>query len=155
MLVYWVVMKNKSSELTRLDWVGIRFNQFGMFEERFKLLSRWKQCGFKCETKGCFKTTGEFWVLPLLSDSIQSIDQLFHLLHTCPCYQTLLYYFRKIPTPMCKSIHSIDQLQSDSIDYTLSFRKISPCLVIPYKLLISCFIYTRLVPAIRLYTIIF
>ena len=26
-------MKNKGSELTRLDWVGIRLNQFGMFEE--------------------------------------------------------------------------------------------------------------------------
>ena len=39
-IVYWIVMKNKSSELTRLDWVGIRLNQFGMFEERFKLLSR-------------------------------------------------------------------------------------------------------------------
>ena len=35
-----------------LDWL----NQFGMFEERFKLLSRWKQCGFKFETKGCLKT---------------------------------------------------------------------------------------------------
>ena len=42
--------------LTRLDWVGIRLNQFRMFEERFKLLSRWKQCGFKFETKGCLKT---------------------------------------------------------------------------------------------------
>ena len=30
-------MKNKSSELTRLDWVGIWLNQFEMFEERFKL----------------------------------------------------------------------------------------------------------------------
>ena len=49
-------MKNKSSELTRLDWVGIRLNQFGMFEERFKLLSRYKKCGFKFETKGCLKT---------------------------------------------------------------------------------------------------
>ena len=32
LIVYWIVMKNKSSELTRLDWVGIRLNQFGMFE---------------------------------------------------------------------------------------------------------------------------
>ena len=40
LIVYWIVMKNKSSELTRLDLVGIRLNQFGMFEERFKLLSR-------------------------------------------------------------------------------------------------------------------
>ena len=31
---YRIVMKNKSSELTRLDWVGIWLNQFGMFEER-------------------------------------------------------------------------------------------------------------------------
>ena len=92
---------------------------------------------------------------PLLSDSIQYIDQLFHLNHTCPCCQTLHYYFRKYPTPLWKSIHSIDQLQSDSIDYTLSFRKISPCWVIPYNILISCFIYTRLVSAIRLYTTIF
>ena len=69
--------------------------------------------------------------IPLLSDSIQYIDQLFHLNQTCPCYQTLHYYFRKYPTPLCKSIHSIDQLQSDSIDFTLSFRKISPCWVIP------------------------
>ena len=93
--------------------------------------------------------------IPLLSDSIQSIDQLFHLNHTCLFYQTLHYYFRKYPTPLCKSIHSINQLQSDSIDYTLSFRKISPCWVIPYKLLISCFIYTIIVPDIRLYTTIF
>ena len=42
--------------MTRLDWVGIRLNQFEMFEERFKLLSIWKQCGFKFETKGCLKT---------------------------------------------------------------------------------------------------
>ena len=40
-IVFWIVMKNKCSELTRLDWVGIRLNQFEMFEERFKLLSRW------------------------------------------------------------------------------------------------------------------
>ena len=56
LIVYWIVIKNKSSELTRLYWVGIRLNQFGMFEERFKLLSGWKQCGFKFETKGCLKT---------------------------------------------------------------------------------------------------
>ena len=56
MIVYWIVMKNKSSELTRLDWVGIRLNQFVMFEERFKLLLRWKQFGFEFETKGCLKT---------------------------------------------------------------------------------------------------
>ena len=93
--------------------------------------------------------------LPLLSDSIKSIDQLFHLNQTCPCYQTLHYYFRKYPTPLCKSIHSINQLQSDSIDYTLSFQKIYPYWVNPYNLLISCFIYIRLVPAIRLYTTIF
>ena len=31
---YWIVMKNKISELTRLDWVGIWLNQFGMFEEQ-------------------------------------------------------------------------------------------------------------------------
>ena len=37
--------------------------------------------------------------LPLLSDSIQSIDQLFHLNQTRPCYQTLYYYYRKYPTP--------------------------------------------------------
>ena len=40
LIVYWIVMKNKSYELTRLDWVGIRLNQFEIFEERFKLLSR-------------------------------------------------------------------------------------------------------------------
>ena len=66
-------------------------------------------------------------ISPFLSDSIQYIDQLFHLHHNWPCYQTLHYYFRKYPTPLCKSIHSIDQLQSDSIDFTLSFRNISPC----------------------------
>ena len=71
--------------------------------------------------------------IPLLSDSIQSIDRLFHLNKTRPCYQTLHYYFRKYPTPLCKSIHSINKLQYDFIDYTLSFRKISPCWVIPYK----------------------
>ena len=30
--------------MTRLDWVGIRLNQFEMFEEHEKCLSRWKQC---------------------------------------------------------------------------------------------------------------
>ena len=40
LIVYWIVMKNNSSELTILDLVGIRLNQFEMFEERFKLLSR-------------------------------------------------------------------------------------------------------------------
>ena len=50
LIVYWIVMKNKSSELTRLDWVGIRLNQFEMFEEHENCLSRWKQCGFKFET---------------------------------------------------------------------------------------------------------
>ena len=88
--------------------------------------------------------------LPLLSDSIQYIDQLFHLLQTSPCYQTLHYYYRKYPTPLCKPIHSIDQLQSDSIYFTLSFRKISLHWVILYNLLISCFSYTRLIPTIRL-----
>ena len=48
-------MNNKTSELTRLDWVGIRLNQFEMFEERFKLLSRWKKCGFKFETSVVWK----------------------------------------------------------------------------------------------------
>ena len=46
--------------------------------------------------------------LPLLSDTIQYIDQLFHLNQTCLCYQNLHYYFQKYPTPLCKSIHSID-----------------------------------------------
>ena len=39
-IVYWIDMKNKSYKLTRLYLVGIRLNQFEMFEERFKLLSR-------------------------------------------------------------------------------------------------------------------
>ena len=34
-------MKNKSSELTRLDWVGIRLNQFEFFEEHENCISRW------------------------------------------------------------------------------------------------------------------
>ena len=55
MILYWIVMKNKSSELTRLYWVGIPLNQFEMFEERFKLLSIWKQCGFKFETSVVWK----------------------------------------------------------------------------------------------------
>ena len=63
-----------------------------------------------------------------MSDSIQAIDQLFHSHHTCTCYQTLHYYLRKYPTPLCKSIHSIDQLQYDSIDFTLSFQKNLPLL---------------------------
>ena len=67
-------------------------------------------------------------------------------------YSTLL--FLEITPPFEKSIHSIYPLKSDSIDFTLSFLKISPCLVIPYKLLISYFIYIRLFPAIRLYTTI-
>ena len=78
--------------------------------------------------------------LPLFSDSIQSINQLFHLHQTCSHDQTLHYFFQKYPSPLCKSIHSIDQLQSDSIDLTPSFRNISPCWVIPYNLFISCFI---------------
>ena len=57
----------------------------------------------------------------LTGKSIKSIDQLLHLHQTCPCYQTLHYHFRKFPTPLYKFIHSIDQLQTDSIDYTLSF----------------------------------
>ena len=43
----------------------------------------------------------------------------YHLHHTCQCYQTLHYHYRKCPTPLCKSLHYIDQLQTDSIDYTL------------------------------------
>ena len=98
-----------------------------------------------------FHPSAEIWLywfynillinIPLLSDSIQSIDQMFHLLHTCPCYQTLHYYYRKYPTSLCKSIHSIYQLQSDSIDFTLSFRESSPCWVITYNLSISCFVH--------------
>ena len=30
--------------MTWLDWVGIRLNQFEMFEEHENYLSRWKQC---------------------------------------------------------------------------------------------------------------
>ena len=52
---------------------------------------------------------------------IKSIDHLFHLYQTFPCYQTLHYHFRKCPTPLCKSIPSIDQLLTYFIDYTLSF----------------------------------
>ena len=37
--------------------------------------------------------------IPLLSDSIQSIDQLFHLHHNCPFYQTIHYYYLKYTTP--------------------------------------------------------
>ena len=59
--------------------------------------------------------------LTLTRKSIKSIDQLFRLYQTCPCYQTLHYHFRKCPTPLCKSIHSIDQMQTDSIYCTLSF----------------------------------
>ena len=40
-------MKNKSSEFTRLDWVGIRLNQFEMFEERFKLSIKMKTMWFQ------------------------------------------------------------------------------------------------------------
>ena len=54
-IVYCIVIKNKNSELTRLDWAGIRLNQFEMFEESFKLISRWKQCGFKFETRVVWK----------------------------------------------------------------------------------------------------
>ena len=92
--------------------------------------------------------------LHLLSDSIQSIDQLFRWNKTSPCYQTLHYYYRKSPTLLCKSIHSIDQLQSDYIYFTLTFRKISLCWVIPYYISISCFTYILFVPLIILYNII-
>ena len=61
--------------------------------------------------------------LSLLSDSIQYIDQLFHLHQTCTHNQTLNYNFRKPFTPLCKSIYSIDQLQSYYIDFTITFRK--------------------------------
>ena len=38
--------------ITGLDWVGIRLNQFEMFEEHENCLSRWKQC---CSSwKQCF-----------------------------------------------------------------------------------------------------
>ena len=89
--------------------------------------------------------------IPLLSDSIQSIDQLFHLHQTCPFYQTIHYYFRKYPTPLWKSIHSIDQLQYDSIDYIPSFRKKIPLLIDPiqsidqmFHLNITCTCYQTL-----------
>ena len=49
--------------------------------------------------------------------SIKSIDQLCHSHQTCPCCQTLHYYFRKCPTPLCKSINSIDQLQMNYAIY--------------------------------------
>ena len=41
-------------------------------------------------------------------------------IHAIRLYTTI---FEKFPTPLCKSIHSVNQLQSDSIDYTLSFQK--------------------------------
>ena len=90
----------------------------------------------------------------MLSYSIQYIEQLFHLHQTFPHNQTLNFNLRKKRTSLCKSIHSIDQLQSYSVDFTLTFRKISPCLVIPYYLSISWFIFILFVPTIRLYTII-
>ena len=43
LIVYRVVMKNKSSELTIIDWVGIQPNQFEMCEAHESCLSRWKQ----------------------------------------------------------------------------------------------------------------
>ena len=49
--------------------------------------------------------------------SITSINKLFHLHQTCPCYQTIHYYFRKCPTALCKSIYSIYQLQTDYAIY--------------------------------------
>ena len=57
------------------------------------------------------------------------------------------------PTPLCKSIHSIDHLQSDYIDFTLKFCKIPPCWVIQYNISIRCFIYNIFYPKIRIYTI--
>ena len=66
-IVYWIFMKNKSSELTRLDWVGIRLNQFEMFEESFKLLSRWKQRGFNFETSVVWKP----WINSQKSKSLE------------------------------------------------------------------------------------
>ena len=68
-IVYWIVMKNKSSELTRLDWVGIRLNQIEMFEEHFKLISRWKQCGFKFVTSVVWKP----WINSENSKSLELI----------------------------------------------------------------------------------
>ena len=102
----------------------------------------------------------------------------YHLHQTCPCYQTLHYHFRKCPTPLCKSIHSINQLQTDSIDYTLSFtsylsmlsdstlpfsKMTHPALQIPtfHRSADNIFywlytiIYSRPVHDIRLYTTIF
>ena len=58
---------------------------------------------------------------------IQSVYQLYCLHQTCPYNHTLHYYFRKSTPPFKYSIHSINHLQSDSIECTLSFRKISPC----------------------------
>ena len=48
-------MKNKSSELTRLDWVGIRLNQFEMFEERFKLSIKMKKMWFQVRNSVVWK----------------------------------------------------------------------------------------------------
>ena len=53
--------------MNRLDWVGIRLNKFGMFEERFRLLSRWKQSGFKFETSVVWKT----WINSEKSKSLE------------------------------------------------------------------------------------
>ena len=66
---------------------------------------------------------------------------------------TLSFY--KIPPHLGESIHSIDPLQSDYIDFTLSFQKISPCWLIPFNISIRCFIHIRFLPTIILCAIIF
>ena len=66
---------------------------------------------------------------------------------------TLSFY--KIPPHLGESIHSIDPLKYDSIDFTLSFQKISPCWLIPFNISIRCFIYIRFLPTIILCAIIF
>ena len=75
-IVYWIVMKNKSSKFTRLDWVGIRLNQFEMFEERLKLLSRWNQCGFMFETSVVWKP----WINSEKSKSLDLTIELYRVI---------------------------------------------------------------------------
>ena len=55
-------VKDRSEEqefwMTRIDWVGIQFKQFEMFEEHENCLSRWKQCCSswkQCWTKTMYK----------------------------------------------------------------------------------------------------
>ena len=93
--------------------------------------------------------------IPLFSDSMKSTYHMFHLHNICPYNQTIHYHFRGKSAPMCKSTYSLIVCNMILLILHHYLQKIYPYLVIPYNVLMRRFVYTILVPTIRLYTIIF